>query len=197
MPEESIEVLVKRFQSGIDQEGCFQQIYRLYFLRIINFFLAKGFSYEESKDLTQESFFQIYLSLPTFRRESHFGRWAFEVARRIYFNEMRRRSSGKRRALEESLDFYSTGTEPIEEAHLWAQGPDPLDQVILQERSQVLRAALEKMPESMRRCCKLRYEQGLKYQEIATVMNVHIETVKAHLHQARKRLQDELGKVED
>jgi DNA-directed RNA polymerase specialized sigma24 family protein len=40
----------------------------------------------------------------------------------------------------------------------------------------------------MRRCCLLRYEQGLKYQEIAVVMKISIETVKAHLHQARKRL---------
>ncbi len=45
----------------------------------------------------------------------------------------------------------------------------------------------------MRHCCTLRYEKGLKYTEIATVMKISIETVKAHLHQARKRLIDMLG----
>lgn len=41
----------------------------------------------------------------------------------------------------------------------------------------------------------LRYEQGLKYQEIAAIMGVSLETVKAHLFQARKRLVAKLGKV--
>jgi DNA-directed RNA polymerase specialized sigma24 family protein len=45
----------------------------------------------------------------------------------------------------------------------------------------------------MRLCCTLRYERGLKYQEIATLMKISIETVKAHLHQARKRLIAILG----
>jgi DNA-directed RNA polymerase specialized sigma24 family protein len=45
----------------------------------------------------------------------------------------------------------------------------------------------------MRTCCLLRYVRGLKYQEIATVMKISIETVKAHLHQARKRLIEKLG----
>ena len=36
----------------------------------------------------------------------------------------------------------------------------------------------------MRLCCILRYERDLKYKEIATLMHISIETVKAHLHQA-------------
>jgi DNA-directed RNA polymerase specialized sigma24 family protein len=45
----------------------------------------------------------------------------------------------------------------------------------------------------MRTCCHLRYIEGLKYHEIAAVMKISIETVKAHLHQARKRLMDKVG----
>jgi len=45
----------------------------------------------------------------------------------------------------------------------------------------------------MRLCCALRYERGLKYEEIADVMKISIETVKAHLHQGRKRLAARLG----
>jgi RNA polymerase sigma-70 factor (ECF subfamily) len=66
--------------------------------------------------------------------------------------------------------------------------PDPLDQVIRRQQRSALREALQELPPQMRTCCALRYERGLKYEEIARVMKISIETVKAHLHQGRKRL---------
>jgi DNA-directed RNA polymerase specialized sigma24 family protein len=39
----------------------------------------------------------------------------------------------------------------------------------------------------------LRVDQDLKYREIAAVLQISIETVKAHLNQARQRLRTELG----
>ena len=75
-------------------------------------------------------------------------------------------------------------------AMLWASDRDSAEmpQVIKGEQLAAFRAALQELPDQMRRCCLLRYEKGLKYQEIAVVMKISIETVKAHLHQARKRL---------
>lgn len=193
MPE-NLDSLVKRFQEGIDREESFRRIYELYYRKIVGFFMAKGFDREESRDLTQECFFQIVRSLPTFRYESHFGRWVFEISRHVYFNELRKRSSAKREGWEQGLDHPPEGVL-AEEARLLVQDPDPLDQAIRRQANRAFQAALEDLPEQMRRCCKLRYEHGLKYQEIATVMNVSIESVKAHLHQARKRLQQKLGEA--
>ena len=45
----------------------------------------------------------------------------------------------------------------------------------------------------MRACFQLRYAQGHKYEEIAALMNVSVDTVKAHLHQAKQRLKIELS----
>ncbi|MFY9825105.1 MAG: RNA polymerase sigma factor [Thermoanaerobaculia bacterium] len=186
---ESIEALVGRFQEGIDREESFRRIFGAYYPRIQRFFLAKGFSSEESNDLTQESLFRIYRSLPTFRSESHFGRWAFEVSRHIYLNEIRRRGAFKRDGLEQSLDVVPSGD-------LVGGEPDALGEAISREEIQIMQAALNELPEQMRRCCILRYEKGLKYQEIATVMNISIQAVKSHLYQARKRLQGKLGEAE-
>jgi RNA polymerase sigma-70 factor (ECF subfamily) len=48
--------------------------------------------------------------------------------------------------------------------------------------------ALQDLPEQMRRCFILRFDQQLRYREIAAVMQISIQTVKSHLHQARERL---------
>jgi RNA polymerase sigma-70 factor (ECF subfamily) len=74
-----------------------------------------------------------------------------------------------------------------------SEEPDALEAMIGRERKRALLSAFQELPSKMRTCCLLRYVRGLKYQEIATVMKISIETVKAHLHQARKRLIEKLG----
>jgi DNA-directed RNA polymerase specialized sigma24 family protein len=44
----------------------------------------------------------------------------------------------------------------------------------------------------MRQVLALRLDQDLKYREIATLLRISVETVKAHLFQARQRLREEL-----
>lgn len=47
----------------------------------------------------------------------------------------------------------------------------------------------------MRNCLLLRLDQGLSYPEIAALMRLSQDTVKAHLFQARRRLKQRLGTV--
>jgi RNA polymerase sigma-70 factor (ECF subfamily) len=64
----------------------------------------------------------------------------------------------------------------------------PLEDLLEKERLDRLRAAILEMPPQMRRCFFLRYLRGYKYREIAYLMKISIQTVRAHLHQARSRL---------
>lgn len=185
--------LVEQFQAGVDPEESFRGIFQLYHSRVEAFFRRKGFSEEESRDLAQETFFRVFTALPTFRHDSSFLVWLFGIMNHVYRNEIRRRRSEKRDGLE----------VPIEGEHDWGPRPelvsrdeDPLSGSISRERSQAFRVAVEGLPEQMRACCILRYEEGYKYQEIARLMGISIETVKAHLHQARKRLIEKLGAAE-
>jgi RNA polymerase sigma factor (sigma-70 family) len=69
--------------------------------------------------------------------------------------------------------------------------------VLERERTVALSQAIQGLPEQMRTCFLLRYDQGRKYKEIAVLMKISIDTVKAHLFQARKRLKLELTDPED
>ena len=53
--------------------------------------------------------------------------------------------------------------------------------------------AMADLPPQMRRGVELRVNQDLKYREIAVLMGVSIDTVKAHLFQARQMLKARLG----
>ena len=186
--------LVEEIQSGVRVEENSEKLYRKFRPTVRSFFQRKGFSPQESDDLTQEVFLRVFKSIDTFRRESRLERWLWEIAAHIYSNEIRIRRTEKRDAREQSLDAVvetEEGAAPM--LAIPSPGQSQEDEVVRSERSKALHAALQGLPDQMRRCCILRYERGLKYQEIAFVMGISVKTVKSYLHQARKRLMDQFG----
>jgi RNA polymerase sigma-70 factor, ECF subfamily len=186
--------LIEQIQAGIDVDENSGKLFNLHQKRVIRFFRHRGFSEEDSRDLTQEVFSRVFNAIDTFRQESRFERWLFEISLNVYRNELRRRGAEKRDALEISIDNApEDDSHPGPKVEPVSKEKDPLDGIIDRERQTALHKAFQELPAQMRRCCELRYIQGLKYHQIATVMKISIETVKAHLHQARKRLMDKLG----
>jgi RNA polymerase sigma-70 factor (ECF subfamily) len=184
--------LIEQIQAGINVEENCRKLFELHYRKIINFFRRHGFSVEESRDLTQEVFARVFQAIAGFRQDSRFERWLFKIATNIFRNELRRKKAEKRDAVELSITASpEDGDVPIMEPV--SQEQSALDSMIKRERHGNLLLGLNELPPQMRTCCMLRYVRGLKYQEIATVMKISIETVKAHLHQARKRLIEKLG----
>jgi len=186
--------LILQIQAGIQREESFRRLYDLHASRVYRFFRRKGQLDEDSKDLTQDVFFRVSKGIDAFRYESRFERWLLEIARHVLSNHIRSRRTGKRDARESSMDA-AVDVEDGSGAGLQVPdpGPGPQDQAIRRQNRVALREALQELPPQMRTCCGLRYERGLKYEEIASAMKISIETVKAHLHQGRKRLAARLG----
>lgn len=78
----------------------------------------------------------------------------------------------------------------LEERPEWAAQ----EEQISQEEKLDLYAAVERLPEKQRTAVILKYFQDLKISEISDIMDIPEGSVKAYLHQARKRLRDELGR---
>jgi RNA polymerase sigma-70 factor (ECF subfamily) len=65
--------------------------------------------------------------------------------------------------------------------------------VLEKEKLDKLYSALNALPEQMRRCVTLRVVEDRKYEEIAQQMGIAVNTVKAHLHRARRVLNERLS----
>jgi RNA polymerase sigma-70 factor (ECF subfamily) len=188
-------LLIDKIQRGIDVEESHRQLFNLHYRKVVNFFCRRGCSPDDSRDLTQDVFSRVFNAIDTFRRESRFERWLFEIAINIFRNYLRRKGAEKRDAPEVSIDISLEGERgPGSKVEPVSEEKSALDSIIDREQRKALLGAFQKLPAQMRTCCELRYLQGLKYHEIATVMKISIETVKAHLHQARKRLMEILGR---
>lgn len=177
---------IRDFQSGRDREASFRLLFTRYHPPLKAFFRRKGCSPEECLDLTQETLFGIYRALEGYRHEHRFEAWLYRVATTTFLKKLRSSAAAKRSALEVPQE------EVVRPRGGLVTGAGQLDGLIDDERRQALAAAVRELPEQMRRCLALRLYQELSYREIAIAMRLSVETVKAHLARARRRLRDHL-----
>lgn len=195
MPELDDDELVDLCLRAADErerEEAYRRLFERHYPLVFAFFRSRGFPTDECKDLAQEIFLRVYRKLALFRGEASFTTWLFKVAANFLCNTLRERSAQKREGQELSLDA------PADEAPAapWvpaAREPSPLEDTLTHERERLLHQAIQELPAQMRRCVMLRVVDELKYREIAATLHISIETVKAHLFQARQRLKTDLG----
>jgi RNA polymerase sigma-70 factor (ECF subfamily) len=182
---------VEQWRSGYRREDCVRKIFVANRPRVMAFFARRGLPAEESRDLCQETFLRAFRRLESFRGDTAFEHWLLHIAANLWCNAQRHRAALKRKAQEVSLEDLDE-TAPQWAALAEGGGPSPLDQLVVGEQSRQLRAAVGKLPAQMQRCVHLRIIEELKYREIATRLRISIDTVKALLFQAHRRLQIEL-----
>ena len=59
-----------------------------------------------------------------------------------------------------------------------------------EERKQLIRVTVEKLPDFLKQVVILAYYQGLKYKDIADIMSIPVGTVKSRLHTALCKLHE-------
>jgi RNA polymerase sigma-70 factor (ECF subfamily) len=181
--------LVEAIQAGRDVERNSELLYQRTYQPVCRMFQRWGFTTTESEDLTQETFFRVFKNIDRFRHDSWFKTWLYQIVKNICRNERRRRRASVRRdaCREESLDELLEA-DAGRVASLASSEPSAEQRALGKEGLEELRRAFLRLPKQMRECFYLRLVKHLKYREIAEVKKVSIETVKAHLHQARHRL---------
>jgi RNA polymerase sigma-70 factor, ECF subfamily len=182
-----VAALLRAIQAGERPEESFRRLFELYHRPLLGFFARRGLPPADCQDLTQETFLGVHRGMGAFVPGAPFEPWLFTIAANALRKRRRYATAGVRQGAEVSLD------EPETSAVLPADAASPLSDAVAGEGSRLLKAAIERLPPQMRSCLVLRVYRDLQYREIASVLQVSIETVKAHLFQARQRLRSELG----
>ena len=184
-------------QAGRRREEGFHRLFDLYYGRVFRFFAKRGLPAEDCRDLAQDTFIGIYRGIDAFRGEAELDAWIFKIAANLYRKRLRWGAAEKRAGTVVALDSEAVlpgaailGKEP---AAIPVEGNTADGRLLDRERSRLLRAAVQTLPDQMRNCLILRVYHDLKYREIAAAMRISIETVKAHLFQARSRIKESLG----
>lgn len=188
------EEIIQELRRGLNREANYKLLFERYHDQVYRFFQRKGMSREDCRDLTQDVFVSVHKGLKGLREQGLFHTWLFKIARNIFSNELERNHAKKRAGRTHSLD--DTASKQDEWRRLARSTTDfkagPVEALLEKERREKLNEAIQNLPPQMQRCVQLRVTRMLSVEEVAAVMNISVNTVKAHLHQARRLLKEEL-----
>lgn len=137
----------------------------------------------EAEDLSQEVFFQIYRNAGRFRGKSKVSTWIYRIAANRSMNRLRYRRA------RQWLRFYGSAapaSNPVNQAADRDENPDA--SLARQERRELIRRALRRLPSNQRLAIVLHSVEGISHQEIAGIQGCTVSAVEARIHRARQNL---------
>ncbi len=141
---------------------------------------------EEAEDITQEVFLKLWRHSPELDVEATRA-WLLTVTRNACYDRLRRRRS--------SAKVFADDPEESATEKVSAVEPGPEARAAAADFRRHLKSALKQLKDPMKSIVILREIQGLKYDEIAGVLGVPLNTVRVYLHRGRARLRRELKEV--
>ena len=157
---------------GEGDRRAFEELYHLYHRRMARFLTRLTRRYDLAEEIINDTFWVVWRKARTFRGESQPSTWILGIAYRKARNAFRasaRLSEKNLQAAQEPLTDESPAN--VEELRDW------------------LGQALALLPLEQRLAVQLCYELGHSCEEIATIMDCPVNTVKTRLFHARAKLQ--------
>lgn len=127
-------------------------------------------------DLAQQVFLRVWLKIRTLREAKAFPAWLKKLAVSIWLQYLRKHDA--LRHADEIVEIEGEGGDST------GVGMD-LDQ------------ALATLPDTVRLCIVLNYQEGMSHREIAELLDTPLGTVKSHINRGTGRLQEVLSAYKD
>lgn len=143
---------------------------------------------DEAENLMQETFYQAYRNLHTFKGTAKASTWLYRIAMNVTVAHLRR--AWRSRPVCTSVIEHLPGAVTTTAAQ---QGWQPDYSIELDERAKLLHAAIAQLPEKYRRVVELRDLHNLSTTETAQILGIEVVNVRVRLHRAHKYLRESLG----
>ncbi len=149
-------------------------LFERHHVKLYNFFMRLTGDRGSSEDLTQDVFFRILKYRSSFRHESKFTTWMYQIGRNVHIDHLKKHK--KEMPLEDAWEEKATA-EP---------GPDKKTET--EQEAAFLHKALALLPPAKKEVLVLSRFQGMKYQDISQVLGCSLASVKTQVHRAIKDL---------
>jgi len=174
--------LIREIKDG--NVELYSELMNRYQRRILSFIyhMLKSAKLESiAEDLTSETFYKAYKSLHSFREvDATFSTWLYTIARNTVLSELRKRKAA-------TVSIEEVNIEPMV-----SNEATPEQQLLLNERMNLVRRAIDQLPEKQRAAIILREYEQLDYQEIANILEQSVSSVKSLLFRARASIKGQL-----
>lgn len=164
-----------------DSQTAFKSLYLAYFQRLMRFVSLYISSEVETEEIVSDTLLAVWNNRHTLPEISNFNSYIYAIARNKIINYYRIKRIEKVELEENIIDlFIHADTTPEED-------------LISKEDIERLNAAINSLPNKCKLAFKLVREDKLKYKEVATILDISIKTLEAHLATAVRKLREALS----
>ena len=188
--EKSDEALMLQIQAG--DLRSFDTLVRRWEKRLLSYCYRMVNDIALAEDLRQEVFLRIYRSAKTYRPTAQFSTWMYRITTNLCLDTLAKQKRRKEMPIDAYLESKSEGFD--ERLIDPSDAPDTV--VVKKETESRVRSALARLPEDLRVVVTLRHYNGMKFQEIAEIVECPVSTVKSRMVAAMERLGKMLSKQE-
>ncbi|CCZ07920.1 RNA polymerase sigma factor [uncultured Culturomica sp.] len=147
---------------------------------------AMGFVHdrEDAEDISQETFICAYRSLHNFRGESEFSTWLYRIAVNCCLRQIKR--AQKKNLLQRMEDLLQRAL------YICSEDKNPEETVISKQSEELIRNAIDSLPEKQHIAFTLSKYDEIPQKEIARIMEISEGAVEQLLQRAKINLQKKL-----
>ncbi len=160
---------------AVGDTSAFEELIRRYQQSVLNLAFRFLGDREEAKDIAQETFLRIYQTAYRYRPDASLKQYIFKIATNICLDYINKKKP-----------LY-TDEVPDRPSHL-----NPLRDLQQNELSGAVTMAVQSLPENQRIALIFHHFEGLKYAQIAEVMDTTVSAVESLLVRAKRTLRDKL-----
>jgi RNA polymerase sigma-70 factor (ECF subfamily) len=174
-------------------EQSFALLLHRYRTPLVNFLYRMVRNREQAEDLAQEVFIRVYRARADYVPSAKFTTWLFRIATNLALNSVR---DTRHQRMEVSLDAPVTvDSEERDERPLDVAEKNPnIEEHLVQEAQRdMIRHAIDKLPEKQRAAVLLHKYQDLDYGEISKILSCSESALKSLLFRAYETLRVELA----
>jgi RNA polymerase sigma-70 factor (ECF subfamily) len=176
--------LVRRVKSG--DSTAVEDFVSQYSSRVYSLAYQLTRSSSAAEEIMQEVFITVISKIGTLENEDYFSTWLYRVTTNAAYGFLRKEK--KHRDLVQ-VDDVEAGTAAL---HDFSDLPD--DILLSDESRDIIRQAIDKLPETLRTIIIMKDVEGLKNEEIAEAMKLSLPAVKSRVHRGRLMLRDKLSR---
>ncbi len=167
------------------QQADFEAIYREYYSRVFAFEHRLTGDWHTAEELTQETFFQAFRSMGSFRGDCELFTWLAGIGKNVFYRWLRRKRL--------RMDVIS----PQAVADAWLEAlPDeaagPAEQVEREEICRAVRELVRTLPPNYRDVVMLRIYAGLPFAQVAAALGIREGSAKVLYFRAKEKLAAQL-----
>jgi RNA polymerase sigma-70 factor (ECF subfamily) len=176
--------LIEGLKAG--DEKVFETLVRTYGGRLLAVARRMLHNEEDARDAVQDAFINAFRKRDTFKGDAQISTWLHSIVVNSALMRLRTRKRKAEEAIEDYLPRFLPDGHHTQQFPSWTE---PVDVALSRkETAQMVRQAIEELPETYRSVVLLRDIEGLSTEETAQIVNTTPNAVKIRLHRGRLAL---------